>query len=1123
MSFDVLSRELNVFRPHFLEASAGTGKTFAIEHLVTRLLIEGDSPLTIQQILVVTFTRAATRELKARIRRNLFRSKEELISASPSCDYLKAVCQQGEAAIKSAIDKLDAALICYDTAQVYTLHGFCHRLLSEFAFEAHVAVGVSDPDEKEHVFLLEQIVKDHLQEAVALPDYSPAQIHSVLKKYRRDSRRMIVRLVDCVGSGKKIARSDSYAELLTAFNKVVSSLPDIDVASFKADLALLIPHYKKMTGEEIFAQIDLVCEILMAKNCTFETFDRLLNTDLFLTRMEPKNLKVRAKLPDIAVLHYPGLVEKLRQSWLPFIDEASDSSRIFLRLARDIQHKSQSVLEKKEKLSPDALLLRVQQALQMPEFVQHVRQKYRAAIIDEFQDTDPVQWDIFQKLFLNHLDAICLVGDPKQSIYAFRNADVYTYLNAAKAMGEASRKYLDTNFRSTVPLVDALNFLFSKAKKGWMDLPGCDEPLEVIPVKAGSHLSADGVLAAMQFFVCVGSQGRSKKFPTDEMLEKKAFPFIAKEILTLHRDMAVEYHEIAILIKDRYQAQAVIDYLKECGIPASSKQGALITESIAYFAIKEVLEAACSPYDLSKIKAALGGVLIAWKEEQLNCGLEDKSLLDAKARMQSLSQLLLEKGFGIFFQEFLDTCWESSESVLEQLLSRSDLSLYLDLRRLSELLIEEETMRGLKGDAFLTFLDQISLEGHRDESRLKILPHEEKGSVTVMTTHMSKGLEFDTVFALGIASRHKPSEQMTIKQNGSQLTTTFDPVDPFCKQAIAELDAEKMRQLYVALTRAKKRLYIACMLEQEQKSFEIGEASPIELFFAGIVEKAVSHEELYKIVQKLDLNCVRDLLESFSPLISYRLLNDEKDPIAACDTPFIHELLPPEKLHFSIHEEKLYSFSALAKKDLPIATVKSAQDAPLSIHTLPMGSATGLLLHLLFERIFKRGLHHPIDENAISKLIDEQIAFSPLAQWRAILLPWIVELLRKPLIDFALCDLLPSQLQQEMEFLFPVHNGKMKGFADLVFEFHGKYYLLDWKSNYLGPSDADYTSERIIQVMQQNQYDLQAQIYAEALKRFVKLFDNRPFIECFGGAIYYFIRGKAAHHFIPQLELEAFG
>ena len=502
--------------------------------------------------------------------------------------------------------------------------------------------------------------------------------------------------------------------------------------------------------------------------------------------------------------------------------------------------------------------------------------------------------------------------------------------------------------------------------------------------------------------------------------------------------------------------------------------------------------------------------MIVWTEEQLNKGLEDALLLDAKAKMQSLNQMLFERGFGVFFQGFLSTCMGGQTPLLQQLLSRADLSLYLDLRKLAELLIEEEMTHGLKGDAFLTFLDQLSREWQQEESRLKIPSHEEKGSVTVMTTHMSKGLEFDTVFALGVASRFKPSEQMTIKQDNNSLLTIYDPTDPLCLRAIAEQDAEKMRQLYVALTRAKKRLYIAYMLEEKQEALELGEASPIELFMSRIAGKDEGQN------QELDLNRLCNLLDSFSPLIQYFKLEDA--PIIAAGAALsAPELYPPPPLQIAIPDEKLYSFSSIAKKDMPIAVVKPAADAPLSIHTLPMGSATGHLLHLLFEKIFKRGLHHPIDEDAIFKLIEEQVSFLSLAEWRSILLPWIVELLKQPLLDFALCDLEPRQLQQEMEFFFSVSEGKMKGFADLFFEFKGKYYLLDWKSNYLGPSDADYTFEMIAQVMQQNQYDLQAQIYAEALKRFVKLFDNRPFDECFGGAIYYFVRGKAAYHFHPTL------
>lgn len=1113
MSFDVLSRDLNVFDRHFLEASAGTGKTFAIEHIVTRLLIEGKSSLSIEQILIVTFTRAATRELKKRVLANLLHAKAELQDI-PSIDYLKVICEQGEKAVKEASEKIEAALINYNSAQIYTLHVFCHRILNEFAFEADIGLEISNPEEQEHLFLLEKMIKDHLKEDVAAPDFSPTQIKLLLDKYRRNHRKLISALVEAVSNGKQIAPILNFSQLLEIFINEISSFQTIEKERFKSDIDLLRQTFKKMGERQSIQQIDLLGEILESKKCAPLQFDRLLKGEFFLAKMGPEHLKARAKIPD--QLHYPGLLENLRRTLLPIIEKAKDPSAIFLRLARDLKEKSQTLFEKKEKFSPDDLLLKMQRAAESPKFVECVRQKYRAAIIDEFQDTDPVQWDIFQKLFLSKLEAICLVGDPKQSIYAFRNADVYTYLDAAKAMGPASKKYLDTNYRSTVPLVEALNHLFSRVQGHWMALPHNHETLKVMPVKAGAVSRANDPEAPLHFFIAVDKRGRSQKFPTQDMLKKKIFPFIASEISALH-SQDVEYHEIAILIKDRYMAMEIVNYLKTHGIPASSKRAAAITDSIAYFALKELLSAVCSPYDMSKIKAALGGPLIAWDSEQMCKGPDDASLLQAKAQMQSLQSVLLERGFGVFFQELLKSRWGNSPcTLLEEILCRGEVSLYLDLRKLSELMIEETMLRNLNGSSYLSFLEQIAIEAERDDSRLRISSHEERESVTVMTMHMSKGLEFDTVFALGVSSRHKLSEQMVIRKDGSSVMTTFDPEDSACQISLEEQDAEKMRQLYVALTRAKKRLYVPLVIDEEQKPIALGEASAIELFFARLDQNPVTYRELYHSAQLLDLARATQVLNTLSPHIQYRILEAVPE-VFYTQTPVAIELIPPQPLEIPRYDEQLFSFSSLAKKEHSNDPFKRVPEALFSPHTLPIGSETGHLLHHLFEMLFKRNFHCPLDETALKRLIEEETAFSSLEKWGTVILPWVIELLKKKLVcNFSLSDVPGGQMQEEMEFFFPISKGMMKGFCDLLFEYGGKYYLLDWKSNYLGPSDEDYTEEKIIQVMRNHDYFLQASIYAAALERYVKLFDNRPFSECFGGAIYYFVRGKAAYHFVPN-------
>ncbi len=1107
MIFDVLNRNLNVFDRHFLEASAGTGKTFAIEHLVTRLILEGKTSFSLEQILVVTFTRAATRELKKRIRLNLWRAKEQLLD-KPAIDYLKAITEKGEKAVKEALYKIEAALINYDSAQIYTLHGFCHRILNEYAFEADVGLDIGHPEKQEHLFLLEKWIKDHLKEEVAALDCSPAQMKILLNKYKGDFRRMITALVDAVNNGKKIAPHPNFTELFQGFLEEIVKFEEIDKSKFKSDVEALKQSFRKIDEKD---QVELFGELLESKQCKPAQFDKLLRGNFFLSKMTPEYLKVKAKTPD--GLYYPGLLQRLQNKLLPFIEKAKDPSAIFLRLAHDFKDKTQFLLEKKEKFSPDDLLLKVQSAANSARFVECVRQKYRAAIIDEFQDTDPVQWNIFQKLFMGQLETICLVGDPKQSIYSFRNADVYTYLDAAKAMGVSTKKYLDTNYRSTPALVEALNFLFSRVKGDWMVLPRQAQALKVAAVKAGMKIHSSEI--PLQFFIASGKRGRSNKFPASEMLKKKIYPYIAAEISSLHHN-GVEFHDIAILIKDRYMAKDIVDYLNEHGIPAKCKRGTSITESIAYFALKELLSAVSLPYDLGKLKAALAGPLIAWDSERISKGLEDACFLQAKAQMQSLHHLLFEKGFGPFFQTLLKTCWgDAPLTLLEEILQRGEVSLYLDLRKLSELIVEEAILRDLKGPYLLTFLEQIAIESERDDARLKIPSQEETGSVIVMTMHMSKGLEFDTVFALGIGARHKPSDQIIIKREGASQLTAFDAEDPACQLSLEEQDAEKMRQLYVTLTRAKKRLYVPLFLDEEQKSIEMGEASAIELFFARLVECPSSHLELYQSVQSLNQERVKKILDSLAPQIHYRVL-EEMPEVSYGTTSASVELIPPSPLCLPCYDEQLFSFTSLSKKDSSYEMAAPTLDAPPSPHTLPLGSETGQLLHLLFEQIFKRGLHHPLDEAKLDALIEDELSFSPLQEWSSLIYPWVLDLLKKKLLYFSLADVPGRQIQQEMEFFFPVAKGMMKGFCDLLFEYQGKYYLLDWKSNYLGPSDADYTQEKMIQAMQSNDYFLQASIYASALKRYVKLFDNRPFSKCFGGAIYYFVRGKAAYHFIPK-------
>ena len=1179
--FDVQHRSLNVQDIHFLEASAGTGKTFTIEHLVVRLIIEAS--LSIEKILIVTFTRAATRELKVRIRGALMRTIE-MLQGTTSVDYLQAIQEKGKAAIDEAVKKAHAALICFDAAQIFTLHGFCHRMLSEFAFECKIANGLPSPEDAQPAFYYKKAVQDFLLRKLSFHDYSPQQLRILLKKVRNDAFRFIDKVASILTQETQIASYPSLQELYETFTSRLSTLPSIVSEQAIEDFQHLSLCYKGMKGALDEEQLAALLAIVQEKKCSREQFDNLIaEEDWCLDRMLPENLKVKRKEPPHATLHYPGLLTALRQDLLPLIKAAGSPMKTLLRVAKDCQMHAREFLVHLECFSPDQMLRLLDTALDSAPFLEAVRKKYAAAIIDEFQDTDRIQWKIFKRAFLGALDTLCLVGDPKQSIYAFRSADIYTYLDAASALGKETHKYLDTNYRSAPALVHALNQLFSSPKgEGWLALPRIQSTMPVDPVKAGSkEIDSSFLLSrgAIHFFIGSAKRGRGTQWPSNEMEENALFPFIASEIWALKQKRDVPWEEIAVLVKDRFQAMRLLTYFKQHSIPSSFRRGENIASSDALFAFKDCLEAVLNPSDLSALKIALGGTLIGWNETHLRADWNSSLLHRAKIQMQLLQRTLQEKGFGPFFHAFLNHSWFlDDKNIGEKILQRGDLALYQDLRKLAEILIEEEIARKLQGEDFLVYLREMHALAEEQEQRFAIPPTESRGSVSLMTIHLSKGLEFDTVFALALASRHMMKEDDPVKKGPERQWIAFEEADPACLEAMEEIDAEKMRSLYVALTRAKQQLYIPYIIDESGKPLKIGNASPIELFFARMSQECKSSQQLYEEIAQLKLEDVNKILHmlSTSSSLTYDYLDPGKEllPLPSSETsPCV--LVVPGTSIFIPEPIRLFSFSSLVSTNtglIPIAPPLASSDQ------LPLGAATGTVVHRIFEDIFKRSLQHPLQEKRIEELLACEIADSPLEPFKATLFALVIDSLNLCLLPNAmrLRDVPASQLFCEMEFLFPYEgiakpqfgsksalfvqdpdsaqnaysqssmsfrtetgpaqkssnlaskasfaipsykkNVMMKGFADLIFLYEDKYYLLDWKTNYLGPSLQDYSQEKIADAMKMHQYFLQASIYAAALKRYVKLFDNRPFEEIFGGAFYVFVRGNAVFHFFPSAE-----
>lgn len=912
-SFNVLDPHTSVLGYRCLEASAGTGKTFTIEHLVSRLILEEN--LKLEEILIVTFTRAATRDLKARIRANLEKKG------------------------------MESTLACFDQAQIFTIHGFCHRMLSEYAFD------MTDPEDQSYQGLMREEVKDFFRTQLHLEKFSSTQLEALLSHHKNDADQIIEELVRLIE--ENLENSPDFIEYYQRFLEKIKTLSPV---TFE-ELELLASLYKGM--KEPQAELKLLAQIIEKQSCSLEEFEELIGLEGF------ENLKVRAK-----PIQLSDSCRRVQQEILPLLFEIKDPLKTLLKMAYECQQRWKSRIVN----SPDEILNKMEQNLQNPQFQQKVRERYRAVIVDEFQDTDPIQWRIFQQAFMGHVKAFYIIGDPKQAIYGFRRADIYTYLDASQVLSE---KYaLTTNYRSTSRLIDDLNHFFALAP--WIELPHLAQNLTYQPVASANTSPSEKGLHFL-------------KVEDEESL----FAYIANEV--------DPNKKTALLIKDRFQAQRLYQYLKKLNITAVIGKGCDLTETPEFYSLEAIFTAIEDP---TRLKAALASPLIGWTSQQI---LSDWIIMKPVfADFQNL-------GIGAFFQKFLHT-FQITPTVA--------------LRQLIEILLQKHSP--------LKALQELKKE--------TIEVNEEQSNLVIMTTHASKGLEFDVVFAIGMAFGRKSKEKwLRLKDK------IIDANSNEAKLALQEQEAEKLRQLYVALTRAKEQVFLPYIAEQTE--------SPFSIFLNKANSPCLEYIEI-------DPNLKPRVREISAP----SCIQSETPPVFA--------------------PQMIMSFSSLAQKK------EKSSYKPPSENDLPAGTETGTLVHRIFEKIFEGNLHHPFNHEKIQALISKETD-----KWANEILSMVTQALHQPLDGFALIDV--PQVFQEMEFLFPDQNNHIKGFADLCFTHKGKYYFLDWKTNWLGPDPEDYSPEKLHKAMEENDYFLQASLYKEALSRYVKLFSNPPL---FGGAFYYFLR-----------------
>ncbi|MEC8306498.1 MAG: UvrD-helicase domain-containing protein [Chlamydiota bacterium] len=978
-TFDCLAKEIPLRGHHLIEASAGTGKTFAIEHLVVRMILKG---VPINNILVMTFTRAATAELKQRVSRRLH---EGLLGNLP---YLTGDSLQKE--------RIQRALFSIDHAEIHTLHGFCRHMLMTYPEEGGLPSLPMGEGEGGLSYLLADCL-DLFRHSLPKDLFSDGQLFLFFQK---GVIKRAKEVINSITQRRSFPPLPSFSDSFSSYQKAWQQLPPLSQTLFDEGK----PWWNQMGKEGDDQQFNL-----LITEPTEEAFDQILKYSFPLPdRWLPKNRNRRKKGdPPFPI----SLMTEWGEALSPLIASARNPENTLARLASWCSPPLKGSLKKKEGATPDRFIEAMIDAIQHSPFLKKVREGYRSLIVDEFQDTDALQWKIIKTLFIDSpLDTLYLVGDPKQSIYGFRHADLNTYSEAAKQMDHHHQ--LLTNYRSSPSLLERLNALFSSSAD-WLSLP-CP------PLTAGKKGGRGELHAA----TLMPSEGKSK--PSWNRADREWIaPWIAQEAQKLQK-RGTPYADMAILVKDRFQGAIMAEALEKEGIPVAGGGGSLV-ESPSFSLLEALLRGMEDPRREAAPLLAHPLLPTPWPHPLF------------KNRVESWLHRCQEEAHGAGIARALGLSIHSSspwgEPIDRLIGKRGGESSHASWRHLlTQLFAWTENHSPTLREAIAWLAHEALLD-----SPLLRLPEYGKEGLRLMTLHKSKGLEFPVVFAPALSRPQSQRPHWIPAQEKWVLSKS-----PSGECAIKSYDQERLRQLYVACTRAQETLYLFPMSWWED-SPEPYCSPPLHQFLAPLFP-------LNKLWEKIGAN-------------SSLILPQERSPSSP---PPIH-LSPPLPPFPALPSLFMTSFSHMAPQE-SITPPSNSQDS------LPSGATTGNLLHKILEKAILQGPKEPIDP-----LIEGMLSKHPLAPHREAIETIIRAALRQPITPcgIRLIDIPRDHLFPEIEFLYQKEEELIHGWIDLAVQIDNQYYLVDWKSHHL----RDYQVPSLNQAMEEGGYFLQASLYMEGVRQ----------------------------------------
>lgn len=1108
-----------------LEASAGTGKTYALVGVLLRLLLERHIE-HIEQAAVVTFTIAATDELKNRLYAAL-QTTLRAVDAPVDDPFFSELARR-----PGAKEILRQAIAEFDRVGISTIHGFCKRLLAATAFETHEPFTVEftpDPLPMLHRAAADAL-RRHYEPDVSTraalrygAGYTPAELVNAYQLWRRYPN--VVLSPDPPDFDAQVAALDR------ALAAAAAALTDADLATIAA-----IPWNK---GKSPWLGAEPQAAELQA----------------FRERLRTTPALVLPLLEALAPANHHGKVSARRSRQANFtsafyracdeVTAAADTAREHLRstLLREMHARLEADKQRSRIWTFDDLLVRTHAALRDPErrsaFLDAVRARFTAGLIDEFQDTDPLQYEIFADCFAGRL--LLLVGDPKQAIYGFRGADVGTYLAASRHA--ARRHTLLANHRSNATLVLATNVLFRGQQYPFVEA-GITFA-DAVPARQPGELAITGdgdAVLRLRLLSAASTDGRQQPDLVATIVDD-----VVAEIARLLRSdarldgRAVRPQDIAVLTRRNLEAMAVQDRLRAHGIPSAIGKAGDIFASEEIVELQRFLSAVAQPTDPRRIRAAMATRLWGFDAASLQAIDESTDAFDdALEQLARWRRLWQRHGFIVM----LERAFADLDVYARLLAFHGGERRLTNFRQLAELLHAAEHTHRLSPEGLLAWLrHERQAQDELDYTLRELRLETDADAVQILTAHGSKGLQYEIVFCPFLWANLAPRFRDVIRgPDRHELVFDLKHEHPLHPAAQRQRLAEEVRLAYVALTRARRRCYVHVPTPEQDKG-------PLAHLLAGIEPVAARRR-----------GALQALAGGSGGAISVTEIA-RPPALARLEPPMQPPLRPPRRPERRPLPAGFHSYSSLTTRSRERDPIVLRDDAP-SVVAAPTPARRGMFafargpgpghhLHALLEQVDLSQVDSPALRDLVRTSLDAAGLLAPTAHDGPIepvddVVAMLRDLAAATLPDgTTLRSLTASGRRAEWGFVLPADNagtaaltalfaasdsaparaqalrlqslptqtlrGFLVGFVDVVAEHDNRFWILDWKSNHLGDDGEDYAPDRLLPAMLAHDYVLQYHLYVLALHRHLRT--RRPdydYDRHIGGVVYPFLRGVQA-------------